>query len=51
MVIIQKITVRLFLGELANLQKKKTKIKFKYVCLSVLRMEQLGSHWADFHEI
>jgi hypothetical protein len=39
----------IFLGAFAKLPK--ATISFlKSLCLSV-RMEQLGSHWTDFHEI
>jgi len=50
MVIIQTMTGHLFLGELAKLREKKILTSSPSVCPSV-RMEQLGSHWADFHEI
>ena len=39
----------LFWGAFANSQKKKKRL-LSSPCLSV-RMEQLGSHWTDFHEI
>jgi hypothetical protein len=42
-----------FLGAFAKLQKKKKKANISFV-MSVrpsIRMEQLGIHWMDFHEI
>ena len=42
-----------FLGAFVKLRKATISF-FTSVCLSVLssvRMEQLGSHWTDFHEI
>jgi hypothetical protein len=39
-----------FLGAFTKLQKKKSDYYLRHVCPSV-RMEQLGSHWTDFHEI
>ena len=36
-----------FWGRLQNCVKR---VQIRHVCPSV-RMEQLGSHWADFHEI
>jgi len=38
-----------FVGEFAKFKKSTTSFIMS-VCLSV-RMEQLGSHWTDFHEI
>ena len=34
----------------AKIVEKKATIKLRHVCPSV-RMEKLGSHWTDFHEI
>jgi len=51
----QNIAIRsgVFLGAFAKLRK--VTISFiMSICLSVppsVRMEQLGSHWTDFHEI
>jgi hypothetical protein len=39
---------RPFVGAFAKLRK--ATIRFMSICMSV-RMEQLGSHWMDFHEI
>jgi len=45
----------MFLGAFAKLRR--TNISFyvmsdcRSVCLLLVRMEQLGSHWMDFHEI
>jgi len=38
-----------FLGEFANCEKRLLASSCMPVCLSV-RMEQLGSQWADFHD-
>ena len=45
---------RIFLDAIAKLRKATIASSRLSVCLSVrpsVHMEQLGSHWADFHEI
>ena len=41
----------MFLGAFAKLRRTNISFYVMSVCLLLVRMEQLGSHWTDFHEI